>query len=96
MLEVVTFISSQPTASCFMSRRAKICFLISNTAISPKKCRKNCLRRTLSVCETNYYGFIVTGTVRTDTADTAVLLGMTKRHLTFTPVEDLREETNFE
>ncbi|RUS87391.1 hypothetical protein EGW08_004845 [Elysia chlorotica] len=32
----------------------------------------------------------------TGNADTVVLLGMMKRHLTFTPVEELKEGTNFE
>ncbi|GFN89448.1 ATP-dependent 6-phosphofructokinase [Plakobranchus ocellatus] len=36
------------------------------------------------------------GVVRTGNADTIVLLGMMKRHLTFTPVEELKEETDFE
>ncbi|KAK3749815.1 hypothetical protein RRG08_063098 [Elysia crispata] len=36
------------------------------------------------------------GVVRTGNADTVVLLGMMRRHLTFTPVEELKEETNFE
>ncbi|GFR89235.1 ATP-dependent 6-phosphofructokinase, muscle type [Elysia marginata] len=37
-----------------------------------------------------------TGVVRTGNDDTIVLLGMMKRHLTFTPVEELKEETNFD
>ncbi|CAL1537260.1 unnamed protein product [Lymnaea stagnalis] len=36
------------------------------------------------------------GNVRTGNADTVVLLGMMKRHLTFTPVEELAEYTDFE
>ena len=39
---------------------------------------------------------LFTGVVRTGNADTIVLLGMMRRHLTFTPVEELKEETNFE
>ncbi|XP_069106568.1 ATP-dependent 6-phosphofructokinase-like isoform X2 [Argopecten irradians] len=36
------------------------------------------------------------GTVFTDNPDSAVLLGMNKRHLSFTPVQELRSDTNFE
>ncbi|XP_021373061.1 ATP-dependent 6-phosphofructokinase-like isoform X1 [Mizuhopecten yessoensis] len=36
------------------------------------------------------------GTVYSNSPDSAVLLGMTKRHLSFTPVQELRAETNFE
>ncbi|XP_059144698.1 ATP-dependent 6-phosphofructokinase-like [Physella acuta] len=36
------------------------------------------------------------GNVRTGNADTVVLLGMLKRHLTFTPVEELAEYTDFD
>ncbi|CAG5120402.1 unnamed protein product [Candidula unifasciata] len=36
------------------------------------------------------------GCVRTGNADSVVLLGMLKRHLTFTPVEELAEETDFD
>uniref|UniRef100_A0A0B7B2I4 6-phosphofructokinase n=1 Tax=Arion vulgaris TaxID=1028688 RepID=A0A0B7B2I4_9EUPU len=36
------------------------------------------------------------GPVRTGNADTVVLLGMLKRHLTFTPVEELAAETDFD
>ncbi|KAH9495476.1 hypothetical protein Btru_012938 [Bulinus truncatus] len=35
------------------------------------------------------------GNVRTGNADTVVLLGMLKRHLTFTPIVELAEETDF-
>ncbi|KAK6959647.1 ATP-dependent 6-phosphofructokinase [Biomphalaria glabrata] len=36
------------------------------------------------------------GNVRTGNADTVVLLGMLRRHLTFTPVTELAEETDFD
>ncbi|BFZ21148.1 hypothetical protein BsWGS_24186 [Bradybaena similaris] len=36
------------------------------------------------------------GPVRTGNADSVVLLGMLKRHLTFTPVEELAEATDFD
>ncbi|KAL3887669.1 hypothetical protein ACJMK2_000235 [Sinanodonta woodiana] len=38
----------------------------------------------------------VRGKLKATSPSTAVLLGMQKRHLTFTPVEELKNETNFE
>jgi len=40
--------------------------------------------------------FCVPGTVYTNAPNTATLLGMRRRHLEFTPLVDLREETDFE